>query len=60
MLISDARDQYVKDTLLITLGQHYDFQAAQRIAMSNIYAESEQSPRDVLAFGWDKMDQAKP
>ena len=59
MSISDAHDQHVKDTLLIALGQHYEFQSAQRLAMANIFAESEQRPRDVLAFGWDKMDQAK-
>lgn len=59
MLISEAKDNYVKDVLLRKLGQHYEFQAAQRMAMSLLFADSERCPREVLAIGWDKMDQAK-
>ena len=59
LLISEAVDQHIKEALLLKLGQHYEFQSAQRIAMANIFADSERNPSEVLVIGWDKMDQAK-
>ncbi|CAK0805100.1 unnamed protein product [Prorocentrum cordatum] len=59
MLITEAKDQYVKDLLLRKLGQHYEFQAAQRMAMNQLFAESERHPEELVTVGWDKMDQAK-
>ncbi|CAK0888869.1 unnamed protein product [Prorocentrum cordatum] len=54
-----AKDQCVKDLLLRKLGQHYEFQAAQRMAMNQLFAESERHPEELVTVGWDKMDQAK-
>ena len=59
MMIGSTQDPGMKHILLMRLGEHYEFQAAQRIAMNNIFAESERHPSEVLAASWDKMDQAK-
>ena len=58
-VISLAIDAETKRESVMRLGEHYDFQAAQRIAMSNIIAESERDPTELFAVSWDKMDQAK-
>ncbi len=49
----------MKHSLVMRLGEHYEFQAAQRTAVSNLFAESERNPTEFLAVAWDKMDQAK-
>lgn len=59
MLISSATDKVLRDNLNQRLGQHFQFQGAQRVAMSNVFRESEADPDETLAFSWDKMDQAK-
>jgi len=59
MLATNAKDPAVRKCILQRLGCHYDFQAAQRNALDNIFRESERDPTELLAFGWDKMDQAK-
>ena len=48
----------MRHNLLLRLGEHYEFQAAQRLAAGNIFAASERDP-DFLAVSWDKMDQSK-
>jgi hypothetical protein len=48
----------LRQSLVMRLGEHYEFQAAQRIAANNLFAASERDP-DFLAVSWDKMDQAK-
>lgn len=52
------QDAALRQKLLLRLGEHYEFQAAQRVAASNIFAASETTD-DLLAVSWDKMDQAK-
>lgn len=59
MLISSTEDKQMKHLLTMRLGEHYDFQSAQRVAISNIFAESERAPDELFACSWDKMDQAK-
>lgn len=59
MIISATQDSAVKNKLLLRLGDHYQFQAAQRIAASNMFATSQRDPSTLLAVSWDKMDQAK-
>jgi hypothetical protein len=59
MLITSATDKALKNELNLRLGEHFQFQGAQRVAMSNIFRESEDDPDDLLAVSWDKMDQAK-
>ncbi len=59
LLIGSTKEAGMKHQLLLRLGDHYAFQAAQRIAISNIFAESQRDPGELLAIGWDKMDQAK-
>ena len=59
MVAARSLDAGVRNQVLIRLGQHYDFQAAQRIAMQNIVRQSEVDPTDLLCVSWDKMDQAK-
>ena len=59
MMIASAADKVLKDNLNLRLGEHFQFQGAQRVAMSNIFRESETDPDEILAFSWDKMDQAK-
>jgi hypothetical protein len=59
MLISITQDQMLKKSLLLRLGSHYDFQAAQRAAMNAVFEESKRCPLEVFAVSWDKMDQAK-
>jgi len=59
MLITEAVDEHVRNALPFKLGQHYEFQSAQRVAMSSLFADSERNPADILAMGWDKMYQAK-
>ena len=59
MMAPQATDIQLRHSLLLRLGEHYQFQAAQRLAIANIFAESDRSPSDVLAVAWDKMDQAK-
>ncbi len=59
MLIASATDARVRQALLLRLGAHYDFQAAQRIAMSSIFRQSERDAANLLAISWDKMDQLK-
>ena len=59
MFAATAKDDSVRSAVLLRLGQHYDFQSAQRIAIANIFRESEQDPKELLCMTWDKMDQAK-
>ena len=59
MLIGGTRDLHVRQMLLMRPGEHYGFQGAQRIAMSNVFRESERDPAELCAVAWDKMDQAK-
>ena len=56
---SCATDLSIRGRLLQMLGEHYNFQAAQRIAINNIIAQSEREPSELVAMSWDKMDQAK-
>ena len=57
--IGSCSDKGLRQKLQGILGEHFQFQAAQRVAMSQIFRESEEHPEDVLAVAWDKMDQAK-
>lgn len=59
LLIGSTHDAGMKHELILRLGDHYEFQAAQRVAVSTVFAESTRNPREILAFAWDKMDQAK-
>ena len=59
MMIGSTHDPGMRHMVLMRLGEHYDFQAAQRLAMNNIFADSTRNPSEVLAVAWDKMDQAK-
>lgn len=59
LLASTAKDASVKQRVLLRLGAHYDFQGAQRIALDNLFKQSERDPAELLAMGWDKMDQSK-
>ena len=59
LLIGASQDACRKHTLLMRLGEHYDFQGAQRVYMNNVFAESVRNPDELLAVSWDKMDQAK-
>ena len=59
MMVAQASDMGLRHSLLLRLGEHYQFQAAQRLAIANVFAESDRSPNDVLAMAWDKMDQSK-
>ena len=59
MLLGKASDTSLRSILLARLGSHYDFQSAQRIAMTNLFRESERDPRELMAVAWDKMDQQK-
>ena len=52
-------DKGGREKLASILGEHFQFQAAQRVAMSQIFRESEEHPEDLVAVAWDKMDQAK-
>ena len=44
MLIGNCADAELRKTLLLRLGRHYDFQAAQRQAIYNIFREGERNP----------------
>ena len=57
--ITAAVDSSIKHSLLMRLGAHYDFQAAQRNALNLISRESERDASELLYVGWDKMDQQK-
>ena len=59
MLLGKASDTSLRSILLARLGSHYDFQSAQRIAMTNLFRESERDPHELMAVAWDKMDQQK-
>ena len=59
MLIAATLDSCLHSALIVRLGNHYDFQAAQRIVMSNIFRASERVPWELMAVAWDKMDQQK-
>ncbi|CAK0832316.1 unnamed protein product [Prorocentrum cordatum] len=59
MVAEQARDASVRHSVLLRLGEHYDFQAAQRIAISNIFEQSMKDPTKLIAVSWDKMDQLK-
>ena len=59
MLIAATVDATLRSALVVRLGNHYDFQAAQRIAMSNLFRASERDPLEMMAVAWDKMDQQK-
>ena len=41
------------------LGRHYAFAAAQRLALSNLWAEASANPREVALISIYKMDQSK-
>ena len=58
-MIAKAVDKDVKHMLVMRLGEHYDFQSAQRLAMANLFADSTRDPTDMVVVPWDKMDQAK-
>ena len=57
--MANSSDKGVREQLASVLGEHFQFQAAQRVAMSQIFRESEEHPEDLVAVAWDKMDQAK-
>ena len=59
MMIQTARDNSVKEQLLLTLGSHFEFQGAQRTFLDNLFQESIRDPTQLLLIGWDKMDQSK-
>jgi hypothetical protein len=59
MMATTAADRAMRDAVLARLGQHYEFQAAQRIAMNSVFKASEREPTELLAIAWDKMDQNK-
>ena len=58
-VVASAGDADAKRHAVLRLGEHYDFQAAQRIAMNAMIAASERDPTELFVVSWDKMDQAK-
>ena len=58
-MIAKSVDKDVKHMLVMRLGEHYDFQSAQRLAMANLFADSTRDPTNIAVVSWDKMDQAK-
>ena len=54
-----CQDMTLRSQIILRLGQHHAFQGAQRIAMTNIFMESERNPLELFAVAWDKMDQTK-
>ncbi len=59
MLASNTTDAGLRNALLERLGQHYHFQASQRIAALAISRLSERNPADTVFIEIDKMDQQK-
>ena len=57
--MQQSRDKAARDSVAEILGEHFEFQAAQRAFMSQVFRESESDPSELLAVAWDKMDQAK-
>ncbi|OLQ15572.1 hypothetical protein AK812_SmicGene152 [Symbiodinium microadriaticum] len=58
-MIQQSRDKAARESVAEILGEHFEFQAAQRAFMSQVFQESVSDPSEVLAVSWDKMDQAK-
>ena len=44
---------------LTRLGRHYQFAAAQRLALSYLWVQAAQDPKEVTLMSIDKMDQSK-
>ena len=59
MMIKETWDLGMRQHLIQRLGAHYQFQAAQRVVVSNLMAEGERSPAELVVATWDNMDQAK-
>ena len=58
-MMQQSRDKVARENVAEILGEHFEFQAAQRAYMSQVFQESASDPSEVLAVSWDKMDQAK-
>lgn len=58
-MMQQSRDKAARESVAEILGEHFEFQAAQRAFMSQVFQESVSDPSEVLAVSWDKMDQAK-
>ena len=54
-----AADESIRQALMTRLTTHYEFAAAQRLALSNLWKRSEQNPRKFCLISMDKMDQLK-
>ncbi len=59
LLVAKTSESSLRSLALNRLGAHFDFQAAQRIAMTNMFRNSERNPTELIAVAWDKMDQVK-
>lgn len=49
----------VKQMLVMRLGEHYDFQSAQRLVMAKLFADSTRDQKHMAVVSWDNMDQTK-